>query len=92
MNTAMIYMLLFGAVSFSFFIGVSQLPQMLVAAIQAAHLPPLRGDRAAALVYLLLGFVMDPITTLFVTVPVVGAADREPRLRPGVVGDRHDCR
>ncbi|HXQ53847.1 MAG TPA: TRAP transporter large permease subunit [Stellaceae bacterium] len=71
MNTAMIYMLLFGAVIFSFFIGVSQLPQTLVAAIQAAHLPPFAVIVLLLVVYLLLGFVMDPITTLFVTVPVV---------------------
>jgi len=70
-NTALIYMLLFGAVAFSFFIGVTQLPQALVAFIQAQHLAPLLVVFLLLIIYLLLGFFMDPITTLFITVPVV---------------------
>lgn len=70
-NTALIYMLLFGAVAFSFFIGVTQLPQILVDFIQTANLPPLVVVCLLLIIYLLLGFFMDPITTLFITVPVV---------------------
>jgi tripartite ATP-independent transporter DctM subunit len=70
-NTALIYMLLFGAVAFSFFIGVTQLPQALVTFIQAQHLAPLVVVFLLLIIYLLLGFFMDPITTLFITVPVV---------------------
>lgn len=70
-NTALIYMLLFGAVAFSFFIGVTQLPQVLVDFIQAENLPPLVVVCLLLIIYLLLGFFMDPITTLFITVPVV---------------------
>jgi tripartite ATP-independent transporter DctM subunit len=70
-NTALIYLLLFGAVAFSFFIGVTQLPQVLVSVIQAQHLAPLAVIFLLLLIYLLLGFFMDPITTLFITVPVV---------------------
>lgn len=70
-NTALIYLLLFGAVAFSFFIGVTQLPQVLVAFIKAQHLAPLVVVFFLLVIYLLLGFFMDPITTLFVTVPVV---------------------
>jgi tripartite ATP-independent transporter DctM subunit len=70
-NTALIYMLLFGAVAFSFFIGVTQLPQALVAFIQAQHWPALIVVFLLLVIYLLLGFFMDPITTLFITVPVV---------------------
>ncbi|HEY3920135.1 MAG TPA: TRAP transporter large permease subunit [Stellaceae bacterium] len=70
-NTALIYMLLFGAVAFSFFIGVTQLPQVLVDFIQAADLPPLFVICLLLIIYLLLGFFMDPVTTLFITVPVV---------------------
>jgi tripartite ATP-independent transporter DctM subunit len=69
-NTALIYLLLFGAVAFSFFIGVTQLPQALVAFIKAEHLAPLVVVFCLPSIYLLLGFFMDPITTLFVTVPV----------------------
>ena len=70
-NTALIYLLLFGAVAFSFFIGVTQLPQVLVDFIQTANLPPLVVVCLLLIIYLLLGFFMDPITTLFITVPVV---------------------
>jgi tripartite ATP-independent transporter DctM subunit len=70
-NTALIYMLLFGAVAFSFFIGVTQLPQALVTFIQAQHWAPLVVVFLLLIIYLLLGFFMDPITTLFITVPVV---------------------
>jgi C4-dicarboxylate transporter DctM subunit len=70
-NTALIYLLLFGAVAFSFFIGLTQLPQVLVTFIKAQHLAPLAVVFFLLILYLLLGFFMDPITTLFVTVPVV---------------------
>jgi len=70
-NTALIYMLLFGAVAFSFFVGVTQLPQILVTFIKAQDLAPLVVICALLAIYLLLGFFMDPITTLFITVPVV---------------------
>jgi tripartite ATP-independent transporter DctM subunit len=71
-NTALIYLLLFGAVAFSFFIGLTQLPQVLVAAIKDLQLAPLLVVVLLLLIYLLLGFFMDPITTLFITVPFVG--------------------
>ena len=70
-NTALIYLLLFGAVAFSFFIGVTQLPQVLVAFIKDQNLAPLAVICLLLLIYLLLGFFMDPITTLFITAPVV---------------------
>jgi tripartite ATP-independent transporter DctM subunit len=70
-NTAMIYLLLFGAVAFSFFIGVTQLPSILVAFIQSIDLAPMMVIVILLAVYVLLGFVMDPLTTLFVTVPVI---------------------
>jgi tripartite ATP-independent transporter DctM subunit len=69
-NTAMIYMLLFGAVIFSFFIGVTQLPQTLVAYLQTQNLAPIAIVAMLLVIYLLLGFFMDPITTLFISVPV----------------------
>ncbi len=71
-NTALIYLLLFGAVAFSFFIGLTQLPQVLVTFIQAQHFAPLAVICLLLLIYLGLGFFMDPITTLFITVPFVG--------------------
>jgi tripartite ATP-independent transporter DctM subunit len=70
-NTALIYLLLFGAVAFSFFTGVTQLPQALVAMIQAQNFAPLLVICLLLVIYLLLGFFMDPITTMFVTAPVV---------------------
>ncbi len=68
----MIYLLLFGAVIFSFVIGFTQLPQTLVTAIEGLNLAPLVVVALLLLIYLVLGFFMDPITTLFITVPGVG--------------------
>ncbi len=69
-NTAMIYLLLFGAVMFAFFVGVTQLPNAIVAYIQTQSLAPLTVVAILLVIYLVLGCVMDPITTLLITVPV----------------------
>ncbi len=79
-NTAMIYLLLFGAVMFAFFVGVTQLPDALVAQIKTMHLAPLMVVFVLLLIYLVLGCVMDPITTLFITVPVAAPLVASSRL------------
>jgi len=70
-NTAMIYLLLFGAIIFAFFIGVTQLPQALVGFVEGLDVAPLVVILLILLLYLALGCVMDPVTTLLITVPVV---------------------
>ena len=69
--TAMIYMLIFGALTFSFFIGVSQLPDTLIAFVGGLDLAPLAIVALLLVVYLLLGSVMDSFAVMIITVPLV---------------------
>lgn len=69
--TAMIYMLIFGALTFSFFVGVSQLPDTLIDLVGGLDLPPLAIIALLLLVYLLLGSVMDSFAVMIITVPLV---------------------
>jgi len=69
--TAMIYMLIFGALTFSFFVGVSQLPDTLIAWVGGLDLAPLAIIALLLLVYLLLGSVMDSFAVMIITVPIV---------------------
>jgi len=70
-TTAMIYILIFGAVNFSFFIGVSGLPELLTTFVDFLQFPPL-GIVAILLVgYIILGSIMDPFPVMVITVPIV---------------------
>lgn len=69
--TAMIYLLIFGALAFSFFVGTSQLPEMLTRWVGALELAPLLIIALLLLVYLLLGSVMDSFAIMIITVPIV---------------------
>ncbi len=69
--TAMIYGLIFGALTFSFFIGVSQLPDIITQLIGGLDVKPLVIVLLLLLVYLLLGSVMDSFAVMVITVPIV---------------------
>lgn len=69
--TAMIYMLIFGALVFSFFVGVSQLPETLTRMVGALDVTPLLIIAILLVVYLLLGSVMDSFAIMIITVPIV---------------------
>ena len=64
-------MLIFGALTFSFFIGVSQLPDTLIAFVGGLDLAPLAIIALLLVVYLLLGSVMDSFAVMIITVPLV---------------------
>lgn len=70
-STAMIYTLIFGVLIFSFFVGVSALPEAATAYISTLELPPIMIVGMILLCFLLLGCVMDSFTVLIVTVPIV---------------------
>lgn len=69
--TAMIYMLIFGALTFSFFVGASQLPETLTRWIGGLDVAPLLVIALLLVVYLLLGSVMDSFAIMIITVPIV---------------------
>lgn len=70
-TTAMIYMLIFGAVTFSFFIGITGLPEKLVAMLGELTIPPLGVIAILLVIYIILGAVMDPFPVMVITVPIV---------------------
>jgi tripartite ATP-independent transporter DctM subunit len=70
-STAMIYSLIFGVLTFSFFVNVSELPDKLTALVAGLHVAPLVIIAMILLVYLFLGCVMDSFTVMVITVPIV---------------------
>jgi tripartite ATP-independent transporter DctM subunit len=70
-TTAMIYMLIFGAVTFSFFMGISGLPELLVSSMQGLDVAPVAVIFLLLGVYIVLGAVMDPFPVMVITVPIV---------------------
>jgi C4-dicarboxylate transporter DctM subunit len=70
-TTAMIYMLIFGAVTFSFFIGITGLPEKLVSLLNSLTVPPLGVIALLLVIYILLGAIMDPFPVMVITVPIV---------------------
>jgi tripartite ATP-independent transporter DctM subunit len=67
---AMIYTLIFGAVMFSFFIGATQLPDMLGALVEQWDLAPILVVTVFVIIYLILGTVMESFAMMVITVPV----------------------
>lgn len=69
--TAMIFLLIIGAVNFSFFVAISGLPELLTAFLTALDLAPLIVIGIFLVIYILLGSVMDPFPIMVITVPIV---------------------
>ena len=69
--TAMIYSLIFGALTFSYMVGLSQMPELLTTMIGGLDVAPLVIIALLVLVYLALGCVMDSFAVMVITVPVV---------------------
>ncbi len=69
--TAMIYVMIMGALIFTYFLNLARVPEALVAAIAALDVPPLAVIFALLIVYLLLGAVFDEIAAMLITLPLV---------------------
>ncbi len=67
---ALIYTLIFGAVTFSFLIAFTQVPALLSGWIVALDLGPYAVIVLLVLVYLILGMVMDSYAMMVITVPI----------------------
>lgn len=70
-TTAMIYFLIFGAVTFSFFMGISGLPDMLGTLVTTMKLGPLGLIAVVLVIYIILGSIMDPFAVMVITIPIV---------------------
>ncbi len=70
-TTAMIYLIISGVLTFSFFVGVTGLPQQMATLIDGVALPSIAIIVIVLICYLLLGSVMDSHSVLFITIPIV---------------------
>jgi tripartite ATP-independent transporter DctM subunit len=70
-TTAMIYLIISGVLTFSFFVGVTGLPQVMESLAADVLLPKIAVIVIILIIYLLLGAVMDSHSVLFITVPIV---------------------
>jgi tripartite ATP-independent transporter DctM subunit len=70
-NTAVIYLIIFGASIFSYFFTISGAPSELVALIGGIDAPPLVIIFALLLMYLVLGSVFETVSAMLITMPFV---------------------
>ncbi len=67
----MIYILIFGAITFSFFMGITGLPELLIKFIEDLNFSPLGVIAILLVAYIILGSIMDPFPVMVITVPIV---------------------
>jgi len=70
-NTAMIYLIIFGAQIFIYFLTLTHAPTAMVAAINSLHLPPLAVLLVLLIIYIILGSIFDTVSALVITTPFV---------------------
>lgn len=70
-NSGMIYIVIVGAFTFSYFLALSGLPQVLVGMISDLNVPPLVIIFALYLMYLVLGAVFESVAAMVITLPFV---------------------
>ena len=70
-STTMIFLIILGATLFGYFMTISQTTQGLVSGVAGLHVPPAAIIGILVLMYLILGFFMEQIAILTLTVPIV---------------------
>jgi tripartite ATP-independent transporter DctM subunit len=70
-TTCMIFMIILGAKVFGYFVTITQTTQMIVAAVDALHLPAWLVLVFVLALYFVLGCIMDQIAILILTVPIL---------------------
>jgi C4-dicarboxylate transporter DctM subunit len=70
-TTALLYLIIFGVLTFSFSMGVTGLPQRMTSLFHGLQWTPLAVLFLLLAVYIALGCVMDSNTVMFVTIPIV---------------------
>ena len=69
--TGMIYIMIMGALIFTYFLNLGRVPEAFVAFISHLDMPPLAIIAALLLAYLVLGAVFDEISAMLITLPLV---------------------
>jgi TRAP-type C4-dicarboxylate transport system permease large subunit len=67
----MIYVMIMGALIFTYFLNLGRVPEALVQAIADMRLPPLVVVAVLLVAYLVLGAVFDEISAMLITLPLV---------------------
>ena len=70
-TTGMIFMIFLGADLLNSALALSQMPAKLAAAVSASGLPPVAVIVAILLLYVVLGAVMDELSMILLTIPIV---------------------
>ena len=70
-TTALLYLIIFGVLVFSFSMGVTGLPQRMTGFFQDLRWPPLAVLFLLLAMYIALGCIMDSNTVMFVTIPII---------------------
>lgn len=70
-NVGMIYLIIFGAHIFSYFITLSQTPQMLVAWIVSLEMVPMSVIWSLIVMYIIVGTIFDEVAAMVLTLPFV---------------------
>ena len=69
--TGMIYVMIMGALIFTYFLNLGRVPEAFVGWIAHLDLPPLAVVTALLFAYLILGAVFDEISAMLITLPLV---------------------
>lgn len=69
-TTGMIFLIIFGALVFGFYLTVSQLPQDLINTIKELPITPLQVLLIILFIYILMGALMDQLAILLLTLPI----------------------
>jgi len=67
----MLYMILIGASVFTYFVTLAHMPEALLGAIDALHLPPVGVIALLLLAYIVLGTIFEELSAIMITLPFV---------------------
>src|SRR4029079_17154602 len=70
-TTGMIYVMIMGALIFTYFLNLGRVPEAFVGWIAHLNMPPLAIVTALLIAYLVLGAVFDEISAMLITLPLV---------------------
>ena len=70
-STGLIYVIIFGANIFTFFITLTQMPDILVRNIEALNLAPWAVIFVLMVIYIILGCIFETVSAMIITLPVV---------------------
>ena len=69
-TTGLIFLIILGAAIFSAFLGFTELPNDLAEFFKTSGLPPVTVIIMMVVIYILLGFIMDSLSMILLTVPI----------------------